>query len=111
MPYYKTRKNQGGNTMKTNMTRILAMMLAIIMMLSMVGCGAKEEAPAAEAGKPTKTSINILMEDVPDTQCVINHLGEFEEATGIKVNIESENARIGFQIVNGKKIIIEPVKT
>ncbi len=77
--------------MKTNMTRILAMMLAIIMMLSMVGCGAKEEAPAAEAGKPTKTSINILMEDVPDTQCVINHLGEFEEATGIKVNIESVN--------------------
>ena len=79
--------------MKTNMTRILAMMLAIIMMLSMVGCGAKQEAaaPAAEAGKPTKTSINILMEDVPDTQCVINHLGEFEEATGIKVNIESVN--------------------
>ena len=44
--------------MKTNMSRILAMMLVVVMLLSMVGCGAKEEAPAA---KESKTSINILM--------------------------------------------------
>lgn len=74
--------------MKTNMSRILAMMLVVIMLMSMVGCGAKEEAPAA---KTSKTSINILMEDVPDTKCVMNRLSEFEELTGIKVNVESVN--------------------
>lgn len=73
--------------MKTNMSRILAMMLAIVMLLSMTACGAKEEAPAASG----KTSINILMEDVPDTQCVMNRLSEFEAQTGIKVNVESVN--------------------
>ncbi len=74
--------------MKTNISRILAMMLVVIMLMSMVGCGAKEEAPAAKAAK---TSINILMEDVPDTKCVMNRLSEFEEQTGIKVNVESVN--------------------
>ena len=74
--------------MKTNMSRILAMMLVIVMLLSMVGCGAKEEAPAA---KESKTSINILMEDVPDTNHVLSRLNEFTEKTGITVNVESVN--------------------
>lgn len=73
--------------MKTKMSRILAVMLVIAMLFSLVGCGSKEETPAAAS----KTSINILMEDVPDTQCVLDRLSEFEEQTGIKVNVESVN--------------------
>ena len=74
--------------MKTSISRLLAMALVVVMLLSMAGCGAKEKAPEA---KSAKTSINILMEDVPDTQCVLARLGEFEEKTGIKVNVESVN--------------------
>jgi len=76
--------------MKTTMSRIFAMMLVIIMLVSMVGCGAKQEAKA-DAPAEAKTSINILMEDVPDTKCVIDRLSEFEAETGIKVNVESVN--------------------
>lgn len=75
--------------MKTNKSRILAMMLVIVMLLSMVGCGAKEDAPAANKGG--KTTINILMEDVPDTTHVLSRLSEFTEKTGITVNVESVN--------------------
>lgn len=76
--------------MKTNMSRIFALMLVITMMISMVGCGTKQEAKANNSAA-SKTSINILMEDVPDTQCVMDRLSEFEAETGIKVNVESVN--------------------
>lgn len=76
--------------MKTNMSRIFALMLVIAMMISMVGCGTKQEAKANNSAA-SKTSINILMEDVPDTQCVMDRLSEFEAETGIKVNVESVN--------------------
>lgn len=76
--------------MKTNMSRVMAMLLVIILMVSMVGCGAKQE-PKADVPTASKTSINILMEDVPDTKCVVARLSEFEAETGIKVNVESVN--------------------
>lgn len=76
--------------MKTNMSRIFVMMLVIAMMISMVGCGTKQKAEANNSAA-SKTSINILMEDVPDTQCVMDRLSEFEAETGIKVNVESVN--------------------
>lgn len=37
------------------------------------------------------TELNILMEDVPDTTYVQNRVADFEDQTGIKVNIESVN--------------------
>lgn len=74
--------------MKNSISRFLAVALVVIMMFSMTACGAKQQ--TAEA-KSEKTSINILMEDVPDTKCVVARLSEFEEQTGIKVNVESVN--------------------
>jgi len=51
---------------------------------------AVEEPPAAE--KPFEgVTINIMMEGVPDTEFVQEMLPEFEEATGMKVNIEVLN--------------------
>ena len=43
-----------------------------------------------ESTGETKT-INILMEEVPDTTCVIENLDKFTEETGIEVNVESVN--------------------
>ena len=70
------------------MKKLIALLLALVMILSMTACGAKEEAPAAKAGK---TTINILMEDVPDTNHVLANLEEFTKQTGITVNVESVN--------------------
>lgn len=77
--------------MKTNISRMMAMLLAVVMLVSLVGCGAKPEEAKTDAPAQAKTSINILMEDVPDTKCVMDRLGEFEAETGIKVNVESVN--------------------
>lgn len=74
--------------MKKNLLRISTMLLALVMVVSIVGCGKKN---TSSENKAEKKSINILMEDVPDTQCVLGRLHEFTEATGIEVNVESVN--------------------
>lgn len=73
---------------------LLAVMVAFSSMLS--GC-AKSSAPnessssgRASAGDTPKT-INVLMETVPDTSCVMENLQKFTEQTGIQVNVESIN--------------------
>ena len=75
--------------MKRNRIRTAAFLLAAVMVLSLAlsGCGKKSDA----GGGDGKKTINILMEDVPDTACVAAHLEEFEAETGITVNIESVN--------------------
>ncbi|MFG6332501.1 MAG: extracellular solute-binding protein [Lachnospiraceae bacterium] len=79
-----------------NIKRVTALTLAMVMAGSLLaGCGGKEaEQPAqtadgTEASGGGKKELNILMEDVPDTDYVIDLLDDFEAATGIKVNIES----------------------
>lgn len=73
--------------MKKHTKRPLAIVLAVVIMLSVVltGCSSGK-APEAQ-----QKTINILMEDVPDTQCVQDRLAEFTEKTGITVNVESVN--------------------
>lgn len=74
--------------MKKSLLRICTMLLVLAMAVSIVGCGKENDSPK---DKNEKKSINILMEDVPDTQCVLERLPEFTEATGIEVNVESVN--------------------
>ncbi len=66
----------------------------------LAGCGGNKAADSSEqkeTGDSGKT-INILMEDVSDTEIVKNHLDEFEEETGIKVNVET----IGYSSMHEK---------
>ena len=83
--------------MKTNKKRTLSVILAIAMTLSLVltGCGgggSSTGSAGSGSGEATgKTTLNILMEDVPDTECVVALLDEFTAETGITVNVESVN--------------------
>ena len=84
--------------MKTTKKRTLSVILAMAMTLSLVltGCGGggSSEGGASTSGSGEtagKTTLNILMEDVPDTVCVVALLDEFTAETGITVNIESVN--------------------
>ncbi len=74
--------------MKRTSVRILSLLFATVLLLSFVlsGCGGNSDEDTT-----SQNTINILMEDVPDTQCVIDNIADFEEATGITVNIESVN--------------------
>ena len=85
------------------MKKMLAIVLAMVMVLSMTACGgapAKEEAvapagtkaPQAE-GEGTElpfagTTINICTTASGPIQAAMDHLPEFEAATGMKVNFE-----------------------
>lgn len=82
--------------------RWLAFVISAVMTGTLLsGCsgGAKEPGPppagssasAASTESSSSKTINILMESVPDTEIVQEHLAEFEQETGIKVNIESIN--------------------
>ncbi len=81
--------------------RWIAAMLATTLTAGLLtGCGGNKSSEASgqgEAGDSGK-SINILMEDVSDTAIVKNHLEDFEEETGIKVNIET----IGYSSMHEK---------
>lgn len=92
-------------------SRILALVCALLLMLSVLaGCGKSEtpqtanDAPAQDkTSEPAETTaetaaddkpyagktIHILMEDVPDTGYVQSLIPQFEEQTGIKVEVES----------------------
>lgn len=70
--------------------RILALVLALVMVLGMTACGAKSEAPAAEAGAPAERE--VLKVGTMALTCGIPVLyaqekGYFEEA-GLNVSIE-----------------------
>lgn len=67
--------------------KLFCMLLAFIFLMGILsGCGGGSN-PAADNEK----TLNILMETVPDTDCVSEYLDEFTAQTGIKVNIESIN--------------------
>ena len=74
--------------------RATVLVLAMAMTGSLLTtCGSKEADQPQDAGGGEaaggKKELNILMEDVPDTDYVIALLDDYEAATGIKVNIES----------------------
>lgn len=76
--------------MKTTKKRVLSLILALIMTMSLclTGCGTTAKDDGEKTGK---TTLNILMEDVPDTECVVALLDQFAAETGITVNVESVN--------------------
>lgn len=61
---------------------VCVLVVCLSVPLSVFGAGSKE----ADAAKPV--TLNLLMEDVPDTQIIKDMLPEFEAKTGIKVNFE-----------------------
>ncbi len=67
--------------MKKKTLVIFALIVCLAVPFSLFAGGAKE----ADSGKVT---LNLLMEDVPDTQIIKNMLPEFEAKSGIKVNFE-----------------------
>lgn len=75
--------------------KLTAAMIAGIMVLATAGCSSSSDAEPSASGETSSAStggkkeLNILMEQVPDTNCVIANLDKFTEETGIKVNVES----------------------
>lgn len=110
--------------MKRNSKHIFALVLALLMAAAMfTGCSAapaeatdpasvdsKEQAAseAADSAKPyAGKTIQILMEDVPDCAYIQQLVPQFEEETGIKVNIESisystMHEKIASQMISAK---------
>jgi ABC-type glycerol-3-phosphate transport system substrate-binding protein len=74
------------------MKRFLIVISAAVLLLSLsVGFlyGAQKKKVKGEKGKPyAGTTLNILMEDVPDTNSIEPLLSQFESETGIKVVFE-----------------------
>lgn len=73
---------------------LLSLTLAAVML---TGCGGGKASDAAGESGGDKT-INILMEDVADTEIVKKHIDDFQSETGIKVNIET----IGYSSMHEK---------
>ncbi len=86
--------------------KIVAILTAVMMVCSLAACGGSaasstEQAAASSGGggntaeantgdKPfAGKTINVLMEDVSDCDYILQLLPQFEEATGIKVNVEA----------------------
>ncbi len=84
------------------MKKLIAMLLALVMVLSLAACGAKEEpaateAPAAEAPAATEapaaeakeiTYWSMWNEAEPQGQVIAEAAAAYEAQTGVKVNIE-----------------------
>ncbi len=75
--------------------KVFSLLMVLIFSISMLaGCSnASSNKDSESKGNASKDNgnkqINILMESVPDTEIIQKHISEFEEKTGIKVNIES----------------------
>lgn len=87
------------------MKKLLAILMALCMIFAMCACGAKTEAPApapaetpaeapVEEAAPAKpfegVTLNVLDVSHTPSAVALENLAEFEEATGIKVNLEIE---------------------
>lgn len=69
-----------------NLKKVLSLLLIVVLSTGILsGCTKSSNESASDK------TINILMESVPDTEIIMNHIKEFEEESGIKVNIESIN--------------------
>lgn len=88
--------------MMSKMKKLGSIAIATVLVFGLLtGCSSDE--PAAPTGGDAqtegetegeatgKTSLNILMEAVPDTDYVVAKLDEFKEQTGIEVNVEVVN--------------------
>lgn len=78
---------------------VFAAVLAVMMLLSggMVfgGGGAEETGQEGASGKPFDGyELNILMEAVPETDYILELLPEFEDQTGMTVNVEVVNFNV-----------------
>ena len=79
-------------------TKVLSVLLVGVLTFGMVGCGSGDTESAASTSDSGKVAaanedvtLHILMEDVPDTTYVQDLVADFEDETGIKVDIESVN--------------------
>lgn len=76
----------------------VACLLAVTLAAGILsGCGGSKGSDRAGESSGDKT-INILMEDVADTEIVKNQINDFQNETGIKVNIET----IGYSSMHEK---------
>jgi len=90
---------------ETEMKKIIALLLAVLMIVSLAACGASEpaptepakvETPVADAGnEPAKsdkpyegTTLKVLAANLATTIWMYDHLDEFEAETGIEVVVE-----------------------
>lgn len=76
------------------MKKRLIVVIAVISIMSMIlaACSSGETPATSSSGKPFEgVTINVMMEGVPDTEYVQALIGQFEEQSGAKVNIEVLN--------------------
>ena len=76
------------------MKKRLIVVIAVISIMSMIlaACSSAETPATSSSGKPYEgVTINVMMEGVPDTEYVQALIGQFEEQSGAKVNIEVLN--------------------
>ncbi len=59
-----------------------------VLIITLVGAAALFAAGSSESAGQKPVTLNLLMEDVPDTHIIREMLPEFEAKTGIKVNFE-----------------------
>ncbi len=85
--------------MKLRKMMVLCLVCSLVTGL-FTACGSSSEVTEEAATEVTTegTTINILMEDVSDTEIVKNYVSAFEEETGITVNIET----IGYSSMHEK---------
>lgn len=84
------------------MKKFLALILALLMVLSLVACGSND--PGSEGADNTDkpyagVELNVLDVSYAPTNGLIEYIPEFEEMTGIKVNVETN----AYADVNTKK--------
>ena len=73
--------------------KVLSLLVVAAMAVTMLaGCGGSDK--SADKGDGSKKELNILMEQVPDTDYVLELLDKYEEETGVKVNVEAVNYEI-----------------
>lgn len=93
--------------------KVLAAILTGIMLLSLVGCGAKEEAPAAEAPAAEAIKVGVLMKTMSDT--FSNKLGESIKAYAAETYADVElylmdgQADVAKQISQAEDLIAKQV--
>ena len=83
--------------------KVLSLLVVAAMAVTMLaGCGGSSD-KAADSGDGSKKELNILMEQVPDTDYVLELLDKYEEETGVKVNVEAVN----YEIMHEKSNILK----
>ncbi len=75
--------------------KLLSLLVVAAMAVTLLaGCGGGKQEEASSGGDGSKKELNILMEQVPDTDYVVDLLDDYEKETGVKVNVEAVNYEI-----------------